>query len=147
MRSALCGGLAVRALTLCPGGPSSRGRWRLTAVCGEGLHDSSSVRGFEPLGWKSWLGLMELLWRRLPFRRQGLLGVELHAESGEVATFLQGNLFPADDADRRLAEVMRLSRRKADSRLGPASEDLLTAGGAVWYGPGAGISKPGQGFG
>jgi hypothetical protein len=146
MRSALCRGLAVRALTFCPGGPSSRGRWRLTTVWAQGRHHSSSVLGPEPSGWQSWLGFVELLWRRLPFRRQGLLRVELLAESPGARPALQGNLFPADDADRRLAEVMRRSRLKSDGRLGPACEDLLMSRGAIWYGPGAGMSQPGQGL-
>ncbi len=146
MRSALCRGLAVRALTFCPGGPSSRGRWRLTTIWAEGRHHSSSVRGPEPSGWQSWLGFVEQLWRRLPLRRQGLLRVELRAESPGARPSLQGNLFPADDADRRLAEVMRRSRLKSDGRLGPACEDLLVSRGAIWYGPGAGMSQPGQGL-
>lgn len=147
LSSAMCRGLAVRALTCCPGGPASRGRWRLTSVWSEGRHYSSSVRGPEPAGWKSWLGLVELLWRRLPCRRQGLLGLELRAETGPCSTFLQGNLFPGDEADRRLAEAMGRLRRESDIRLGPACEDLLVSRGAVWYGPGAGMSQPGQGFG
>jgi len=146
MISALCRGLAVRALTVCPGGPSSRGRWRLIAARPEGRHDSSLVRGPEPSGWKSWLGLVELLWRRLPFRRQGVLGMELRAEFPGTQPYLQGNLFPGDEADRRLAEVMRQFRRKSDARLRPACEDLLVPQGAIWYGPGAGMSQPGQGL-
>ena len=146
MRSALCRGLAVRALTLCPGGPASRGKWRLTAVLAEGRHHSSSVRGSEPSGWQSWLGFVEMLWRRLPYRRQGLLRVELRAESPGARPSLQGNLFRADDADRRLAEVIRRSRRISDGLLGPACEDLLVSRGAIWYGPGAGMSQPGQGL-
>jgi len=147
MRSALCRGLAVRALILCPGGPASRGRWRLTAEWAEGRQDSSSVRGPESPGWKSWLHLLELLWKRLPFRRQGLLRVELRAESPGGFSSRQGNLFPADEADCRLAEVLRRVRRGSGTRLGPACEDLLVSRGAVWYGPVIGISKPGQGFG
>jgi len=147
LSSALCRGLAVRALTHCPGGPSSRGRWRLTASWSEGHHDSSSMRGPESAGWKSWLGLVELLWRRLPYRRQGLLGVELSAAITTGSPSLQGNLFPEDASDRRLAEVMARVRRKSRTGLGSASEDLLDSRGATWYGPGVGMSKPGQGFG
>ncbi len=140
LSSALCRGLAVRALTLCSGGPASRGRWQLTAVWSEGHHDSSSIRGPEPAGWKTWLGLVEMLWRRLPVRRQGLLGMELRAETSICSPSLQGNLFPADEADRRLAEGMGRFRRKFDAKLGPASEDLLLSRGATWYGPGFGMS-------
>ena len=147
LRSALCRGLAVRALTHCPGGPSSRGRWRLTVQWSEGHHDSSSMRGPESAGWKSWLGLVEMLWRRLPYRRQGLLGVELSADTITSRPSLQGSLFPEDASDRRLAEVLGRVRRKTNTGLGPACEDLLNSRGATWYGPGAGMSKPGQGFG
>ena len=141
--SALCRGLAVRALTLCPGGPASRGRWRLTGLWSTGRCGTSLRRGPEPSGWKSWLGLVDLLWRRLPLRRQGLLGLELRAESPGACPYLQGNLFPADEADNRLADVMRLSRRYSEAPLGLACEDLLVSRGAVWYGPGGGMSKPG----
>jgi hypothetical protein len=147
LSTALCRGLAVRALTHCPGGPSSRGRWRLTALWAEGHHDSSSMRGPETAGWKSWLGLVEILWRRLPYRRQGLLGVELSAESSTSWPSRQESLFPEDASDRRLAEVMGRVRRKSHTRLGPACENLLDSRGATWYGPGDGMSKPGQGFG
>ncbi len=147
LSAALCRGLAVRALTHCPGGPSSRGRWRLTVLWSEGHHDSSSMRGPESAGWKSWLGLVEQLWRRLPYRRLGLLGVELSAETSAGSLSVQGSLFPEDASDRRLAEVMGRIRRKSSTRLGPACEDLLDSRGVSWYGPGAGMSKPGQGFG
>ncbi len=140
LNSALCRGLAVRALTLCPGGPATRGRWRLVAVWSEGCHYSSTIRGPESAGWKSWLGLVEMLWKGLPVRRQGLLGMELRAETSVRSASLQGNLFPADEADRRLAEGMGRFRRNTNTRLGPACEDLLLSRGAKWYGPGAGMS-------
>ncbi|MCK9996063.1 MAG: hypothetical protein KAH56_07265 [Candidatus Krumholzibacteria bacterium] len=146
LSSALCGGLAIRALTLCPEGPASRGRWRLTAVWSGGCRDSSSIRGPESSGWKSWVGLIEMLWRRLPVRRQGLLGMELRAETSACSPFRQGDLFPADEADQRLAEGMGRFRRKSDARLGPACEDLLLSRGVTWFGPGAGISQVGRGL-
>jgi hypothetical protein len=144
---ALRRGLAVRALTLCPGGPARRGRWHLTVMWAEGARDSTRVRGPEPPGWTSWLGHVERLWKRLPKRRQGLLGMELWAEPLGSPCPRQGSLFSFDEADCRLAEVLRLSRRESHLFLGPGSEDLLTPLGVSWYGPGAGMSKPGQGFG
>jgi len=145
--SALCRGLAVRALSLGPGGPVSRGKWRLTARWSTGSCGSSLVRGPESHGWKSWLRLVEMLWSRLPQRRQGLVGLELWSEFPGGYSCPQGNLFPDDEADCRLANVLRLSRRESAAPLGSACEDLLVARGAVWYGPGGGLSKPGQGFG
>jgi hypothetical protein len=144
---ALRRGMAVRALTLCPGGPARRGRWLLTAIWAEGARDSVRILGPEPQGWTSWLGLVERLWKRLPYRRQGLFGMELSAEPLGSPRSRQGSLFPFDEADCRLAEVLRHSRRESHHYLGPGSEDLLTSLGVSWYGPGAGMSKPGQGFG
>ncbi len=134
--AALRRGLAVRALTRCPGGPASRGRWRLNGFWAESGRGSSTVQGPGNPGWKSWLGLVELLWRRLPHRRKGLVGLELRAQPPEAAFSPQGNLFPDDEADCRLAEAMRRARLASGSRFGPACEDLLSAWGAVWYGPG-----------
>ena len=145
--AALRRGLAVRALTRCPGGPASRGNWRLTGFWPESRRGSSTVPGPAHPGWKSWLGLVELLWRRLPHRRKGLVGLELRAQPSGAAFSAQGNLFPDDEADCRLAEVMRRVRLTTCPRLGPACEDLLSAWGAVWYGPGADGPKYGQGFG
>ena len=133
---ALRRGLAVRALTSCTGGPASRGKWRLTGLWPESGRVSSTVQGPVHPGWKSWLGLVELLWRRLPRRRKGLVGLELRAQTFGAGFSPQGNLFPDDEADCRLAEVMRRSRLTSGPRLGPACEDLLSAWGAVWYGPG-----------
>ena len=145
--SALRRGLAVRALTSCPGGPASRGKWRLTGFWPESGRGSSTVQGPANPGWKSWLGLVELLWGRLPHRRKGLVGLELRAQPPGAAFPSQGNLFPDDEADCRLAEVMRRARLTSVPRLGPACEDLLSARGAVWYGPGGDRPKYGQGFG
>lgn len=144
---ALRRGLAVRALTICPGGPARRGRWRLTAIWAEGPRDSARMPGPEPPGWRSWLRLVENLWKKLPYRRQGLLGMELWAEAVGPPGARQGTLFSSDETDCRLAEVLRRSRRNSHLGLGPGSEDLLTPLGVVWYGPGAGMSKPGHGFG
>lgn len=134
--SALRRGLAVRALARCSGGPASRGIWRLTGFWPEGRRGSSTVRGSAHPGWKSWLGLVELLWKRLPHRRKGLVGLELRAQPPGMAYSTQGNLFPDDEADCRLAEVMRRTRLASGPRLGPACEDLLSCRGVVWYGPG-----------
>lgn len=144
--SALRRGLAVRALTLYPGGPSSGGRWSLIAVWPEGLRDSVSAHGPDDRGWKSWLGFLELLWKRLPVRRKGLLSLELRAGHSAVVRPPQGSLFPGDENDVRLAQAMRRSRLEAGSGLGPACEDLPAARCATWYGPGEVISKPGQGL-
>jgi hypothetical protein len=146
--SALLRGLAVRALTGYPAGLGSRGCWHLTTRGAEGTRDASFVRGDMPSGWTAWFGLLELLWKRLPYRRQGLVGIELHVEAGGPPTpCRQDSLFPPDEADRRLAKVLRRSRREHRLRLGPGSEELLASLGAKWYGPGAGISKPEPGFG
>jgi hypothetical protein len=145
--SALCRGLAVRALTCCSGSPASRGRWRLTAKWAAGSGDSVSTPGPCTRGWQSWLGLVDLLWKKLPHRRQGLLALELRAESSGPVLPRQGSLFAAHEADGRLEDVLRLSGKHTSARLGPASEGLLVSRGAVWYGPGAGMSKPGQGCG
>lgn len=145
--AALRRGLAVRAMTGCPGGPASRGNWRLTGFWAESRRASSTIPGPAHPGWNSWLGLVELLWRRLPHRRKGMVGLELRAQSSVGAFSVQGNLFPDDEADCRLAEVMRRVRLKSGPRLGPACEDLLSARGAVWYGPGGDRPEYGQGFG
>ncbi|MEN8007384.1 MAG: hypothetical protein ABFS42_10240 [Candidatus Krumholzibacteriota bacterium] len=145
--SALRRGLAVRALTRCPRGPASRGNWRLTGFWPEGRRASVTVRGAAHPGWKSWLGLLDLLWRRLPHRRKGLVGLELRAQSSVAVQPAQGNLFPEDEADCRLAEAMRRVRLASGAPLGTACEDLLSAWGAVWYGPGGDRPKSGQGFG
>ena len=84
---------------------------------------------------------MELLWKRLPYRRQGLVGMELRVEAGgHLDVFRQESLFPPDEADRRLAKVLRRARREYCLRLGPGSEELLVSLGIKWYGPGAGLS-------
>lgn len=146
--SALVRGLAVRALAGYLGGQGSCGCWRLTARGAEGTRDASFVRGTDPSGWTAWFGLLELLWKRLPYRRQGLVGIELHVEAeGTPNPCRQDSLFPPDEADRRLAKVLRRSRREHRHRLGPGSEQLLTSLGARWYGPGAGMSKSDPGFG
>lgn len=145
--TALCRGMAVRALTCCPGSPASRGRWRLTARWAEGSRDSVTAPGPRTPGWQSWHGLVDLLWKKLPLRRQGLLGAELRAESPGGIPPRQGSLFAACEADGRLEDVLRLSGKQATARLGPASEGLLVTRGAVWYGPGAGMSKAPQGYG
>jgi hypothetical protein len=145
--SALRRGLAVRALTWCPGGPGSRGKWRLTGFWPEGRRGSTTVRGPANPGWQSWLGLVELLWLRLPHRRKGLVGLELRAQPEVEAYPSQGNLFPDDEADCRLAEAMRRVRLGSGSSVGSASENLLSGWGAVWYGPAGDRSKSGQGFG
>lgn len=145
--TALCRGLAVRALTCCSGSPAGRGRWRLTVRWAEGNRDSVSAPGPRTRGWKAWLTLVDLLWKRLPRRRQGLLAAELRAGSSGNVLPRQGSLFAAHEADGRLADVLRLSGQKITARLGPASESLLVSRGAVWYGPGAGMSKREQGCG
>jgi hypothetical protein len=145
--TALCRGMAVRALTCCSGSPASRGRWRLTARWAEGSRDSAAAAGPRTPGWQSWYGLVDLLWQRIPQRRQGLLGAELRAESPGKVPPRQGSLFAACEADGRLEDVLRLSGKQTTARLGPASEGLLVSRGAVWYGPGAGMSKSGQGYG
>jgi len=144
--AALRSGLAVRALTLCPAGPTSRGRWSLCGIWPQGRFATPLVRPPDHPGWKSWLHLVELLWRRLPARRQGFVGLELRAERAATGPFPQGNLFPADEADCRLADVMRRSRLTSGSSLGCAVEDLLATWGAVWYGPGTALPKPGRGL-
>jgi len=145
--SALRRGLSVRAMTLCQGSPGLRGRWRLTAIWPEGGAASSWITGPDHSGWKSWFGLVEYLWEKLPSRRKGLLGFELAAYPPSPGLASQGHLFPDDEADSRLAEVMRRSRLGSGPWLAPACEDLLGVWGVEWYGPGAGMSKPGQGFG
>lgn len=146
VQRALRRGLAVRALTHCPGAPLQHGRWFLTAFWPEGRSHSTSVKGPGHGGWKSWQGLVEVLWRRLPRVRKGLLGLELAAGSAAGASAAQGHLFPEDAADCRLADVMRRFRASPDPRLGPACEDLLQARGTVWYGPGSGNDSPVRGL-
>jgi len=87
--------------------------------------------------------MVDMLWNRLPQRRQGLLAVELRAESSGSVLPRQGSLFASHEADGRLADVLRLSGKQTAARLGPASESLLVSRGAVWYGPGAGKSQLG----
>jgi len=145
--AAMLRGLAVRALTMCPGGPVGGGRWRLTAFRRAGRPDEAYLRGRDHAGWKSWLGLIDTLWSRLPVRRKGVLGLELGAETPTATAPPQGHLFWADEADRRLAEAMRRCRGPSGHGLGLASEDLLRGLGAKWYGPGEGRSPSGKGFG
>lgn len=144
--TSLLRGLAVRALTQCPGGPVSRGRWRLTVFWPEGKSAHSSLKGGTHPGWNSWVGLLDLLWSRLQQRRKGLLGLELAAGPLGLPPLAQGHLFPADVSDRRLAEAVRLARHLSCKGLGTASEELSRARGAVWYGPGEGLAKGGRGL-
>ncbi len=145
--SALCRGMAVRAVTCCSGSPADRGRWRLTARWAAGCRDSVSAPGPRTRGWQTWFTMVDQLWKRLPQRRQGLLAAELRAESSGTVQPRQGSLFAAHEADGRLEDVLRLSGKQTAARLGPASESLLVSRGAVWYGPGAGMSQSGQGCG
>lgn len=145
--TALCRGMAVRALACCPGSPASRGRWRLTARWADGSRDSVTAAGPRTPGWQSWHGLVDQLWNKMPPRRQGLLGADLRAEAPGKVPPRQGSLFAACEADGRLEDVLRLSGKQSTARLGPASEGLLVARGAIWYGPGAGMSKAPQGYG
>ena len=144
--SALLRGLAVRALTRCPGGPVSRGRWRLTAFWPENVTGQSTVRGAEDRGLNCWLALVDLLWNRLPERRKGVLGLELAAGPPESAAMRQGELYPVDVADRRLAEAVRRARTVSEAGLGLACEDQLRRLGAVWYGEGEDPRPGGRGL-
>jgi len=144
--SALRRGLAARALTQSAGGPSGRGRWRLTAFWPEGRSRSVSARGPDPAGWRSWNGLVESLWGRLPPVRKGLLGLELAAGNPIEGSSGQGLLFPEDAADSRLADVLRRFPPGPGPRLGLACEELLRTRGAVWYGPGGDGPSAGMGL-
>jgi hypothetical protein len=80
----------------------------------------------------AWIGLLDVLWRRLPRRRTGLLGAELHASPEREVGARQGILFPEDRRDRRLAEVVAGLGRA----VGVAGEELLQGWGGRWFGPG-----------
>ena len=141
--SALRGSMAMRALTACPGGPAGSGRWILTARWSDGGSAAASLAGAGTGGTlAAWLGLLERLWGRLPRRRRGPVRLELRADgraggrAGSISR--QGSLFPEDGAQQRLAETLRRIRLAGQDSLGPASESLLAAWGACWYGGSSG---------
>lgn len=143
---ALRRGLALRALALCPEGPGRRPLWRLTVMRPDRSLDQAAARGPDRSGWSAWTGLVDLLWERLPRRRTGLLGAELHASPPRPAGPLQPALFPADEIDRRLAAVLARIRRGPGGAVAVAGEERLRAWGARWFGPGEDISRAGRGL-
>jgi hypothetical protein len=144
--TALRRGLALRGLALCPAGPATRSSWRLTVTWPGRGGDQAFVRSVGGAGWAAWTGLLDLLWRRLPRRRTGLVGAELHAGPDRARTVEQGSLFPADEDDRRLAGALAAIRRAPGGRLALGGEGLLRAWGARWFGPGEDISRRGRGL-
>jgi nucleotidyltransferase/DNA polymerase involved in DNA repair len=130
--SALIEGLAMRLVTLCPGGGASRTFWELVGRFPQG---SRRVRapgaGDSTLG--SWRRLISRLLHLLERRRQGLLGVELRggpslasAGSGQIS------LFPASEAQVRLAVALERINRRCPGSLTTASEHLLFQKGIRW---------------
>jgi hypothetical protein len=101
----------------------------------------------EERGLNCWLALVDQLWKRLPDRRKGVLGLELAAGPLESSVARQGELFPADMADRRLADAVRRARTISEVGLGLACDGLLREPGAVWYGEEQGPPSEMQGFG
>jgi hypothetical protein len=144
--TALRRGLALRGLALCPTGPATRNPWRLTVVWPGRGGDLAFARASERAGWSAWTGLLDLLWRRLPRRRSGLVGAELHAAPDRARTVDQGCLFPEDLGDRRLAAALAAIRRGPGGRLALAGEGLLRGWGVRWFGPGEDISRRGRGL-
>jgi len=143
---ALRRGLALRAVALRHGGMPVQGTWRLTVLRPGGGRDVAHVRGSGRSGWSVWTGLLDLLWERLPRRRVGLLGAELHAAPAPTGVLRQDSLFPEDDSDRRLALVLAGIRRGTPGAVAICGEELLAAWGARWYGPGEDISGKGRGL-
>ena len=133
--SALRRAMAVRVLTSCPGGPGGRERWILIARWSDGARASASLSEVGATGTLvAWLTLLERLWDRLPRRRRGPVRLELRAGGRTGSGSRQGCLFPEDEAEHRLAEALRRIRSGGRDSLGPASESLLAAWGASWYG-------------
>lgn len=129
---ALRRGLAMRALARCSHGPADRKTWRLTVVRPGIGNDQSYARAPDHGGWSAWVGLLEILWRRLPRRRTGLVGAELHASPARKGGGRQETLFEEDRRDRRLAETLA----RLEGVIGVAGEDLLQGWGGRWFGPG-----------
>jgi hypothetical protein len=143
---ALRKGLALRALALHPDEGNRRGTWRLSALRPGGGRDTAYARGPGGAGWTVWTGLLDLLWDRLPHRRTGLMGAELHATPRRSGGPHQGSLFPEDQKDRRLALALAGIRRSGPGGVAVAGEELLVSWGARWYGPGEDISRKGRGL-
>lgn len=129
--SALLRGLAMRALAACPDGPAERSTWRLAAGHPGPGRDTAYASGRGGGGWSAWVAHLDLLWRRLPRRRTGIILVELHASPPRGASFRQESLFEEDRRDRRLALALARSR----GAVGVAGEELLRAWGGRWFGP------------
>jgi hypothetical protein len=128
---ALRRGLAMRALARCAHGPAERKTWRLTVVRPGMGSDQSHARAPEHGGWSAWVGLLDILWRRLPRRRTGLVGAELHASPERGGGGRQETLFAEDRRDRCLAETLA----KLEGAVAVAGEDLLRGWGGRWFGP------------
>ncbi|MBU8871929.1 MAG: hypothetical protein KOO60_13765 [Gemmatimonadales bacterium] len=137
--SALRRAMAVRALTVCPDGPAGRARWILVSRWSDNGRASASVIGVGSDGTlAAWRGLLEKLWAKLPRRRRGPVRLELRADGRVGLGPRQACLFPADEAEHRLTEALRRIRLADDDSIGPASESLLAAWGACWYGGSSG---------
>lgn len=134
--AALRRAVAIRALRQVPHRAAASGRWGLTARWSCGERTQTATGRLAGTGWLHWRDLVERLWAKLPDRRRGLTGLELSCHGCGGSGSGQGSLFAADAADGRLAEVIRRAGGKAEGGLGVASEELLSAMGIRWYGPG-----------
>ncbi len=130
--SALIEGLAIRLVALCPGGGASRTFWELV---GRFPHGSRRVRasGSGDSTLAAWRSLLSHLLHLLERHRQGLLGLELRGgPSLASAGTGQINLFPACEAQVRLADALERINRRCPGSMTTASEHLLFRKGVRW---------------
>ena len=132
--AALLDCLALRAMSVCPAGPSSRCSWQLRAKLTGGRQHQVTARSREVATLAGWRGLLRQLWRRLPKTRLGLVQLELLAGSS-AGDSRQGFLFPVDEKARKLAVALGRINRQGGQRVAPASGQLLSRWGIRWYGP------------
>jgi hypothetical protein len=134
-QAALLDAMALRALSICPGGPASWRLWSLRSTLQGGRRQQATTRCGDSPTLAGWRHLLQNLWKRLPSSRQGLIRLELEATGSLEGGNGQGLLFPDDERARRLATALGLINGKTGGEVRPASEQLLSRWGIRWYGP------------
>ncbi len=129
LERALRRAVARRAMIACAGGPGEWQPWRLRGWwAGGGASDVTAV-GCGHDTWDDWLALVGTLWRRLPRRRRGLVGVQLRAGRRQAAHD-QPLLFPDIGLEQRGSLARGWRGLGKGVQLG--SEALLVAWDLQW---------------